>query len=110
NGRVGQVLLAIALMLPGCSRSGERVIKAHYSNGQPKFEMNLSPDRRKAECRYWFDNGKSEAAGRRVDDMPVGPWTFWYPSGGLRREANYSGGKLEGKVVDYHENGQRSSL
>ena len=75
------ISLFVAMLLVGCVRDR---ITDYYDNGQKKWERSYK------------------------DRQLIGPVTWWYESGQIKKEFHHKhGGKMHGTATWWHENGQK---
>ena len=55
----------------------------------------------------FFENGGVSQRLTYVGETPEGPYTLFHPSGRVREQGTYHGGKLSGRVVGFDDSGTK---
>ena len=74
-----------------------------------KTSVNITPEQQLEHfVNYYKKNPtQKESEGDYFDGLEHGKWTYWYPNGQLKQEAEFNYGRYYGKVVLYYENGKK---
>jgi antitoxin component YwqK of YwqJK toxin-antitoxin module len=54
-------------------------------------------------------SGRTIVSWNFVNGVRSGKWTWWYPNGEKRLEANFNNDKLDGEVLEYRQDGQQAA-
>jgi antitoxin component YwqK of YwqJK toxin-antitoxin module len=81
--------------------------KDFFESGEKEAEGEYLNGKKTGQWKYYFRNGKTEQAGAyNANGKPDGKWKWYYESGNVRKEDNFSSGKLNGPYVELSDSGQ----
>ena len=64
----------------------------------------------------FHENGKKKSEGnyKGVDrwnqPQKIGKWTGWHENGKKKLEGTFTNGELDGLVIEWHDNGQKTGI
>ena len=98
------IALFVALLLVGCGRN--RLVD-YYENGQKKWERAYKDRQLIGPVTWWYESGqiKKEFHHKHGGKMH-GPATWWHENGQKILEKNYKDGKLDGPFIVWNEKGK----
>ncbi len=89
---------------------GMKVTRAYYSNGVLEHEFTYYEDENggmlRGTCTYYYESGKLKAQNNWSNNDLNGWQKDWYENGQLKAEYEYKNGKQTGQYRSYYENGQ----
>ncbi len=93
----------VALLLVGCV--GDRRID-YYENGQKKWDRSYKDRQLIGPVTWWYESGQiKKEFHHKYGGKMHGPATWWYENGQKMLEKNYKDGKLDGLLIMWYENG-----
>ena len=98
------ISLFVAMLLVGCVRDR---ITDYYDNGQKKWERSYKDRQLIGPVTWWYESGqiKKEFHHKHGGKMH-GPATWWHENGQKILEKNYKDGKLDGPFIVWNEKGK----
>lgn len=94
----------VALLMVGCVR--DRMID-YYENGQKKWERSYKGRQLIGPVTWWYESGQiKKELHHKYGGKMHGPATWWYENGQKMLEKNYKDGKLDGLFIAWNEKGK----
>ena len=95
----------VALLLVGCV--GDRRID-YYENGQKKWDRSYKDRQLIGPVTWWYESGQiKKEFHHKYGGKMHGPATWWYENGQKMFNRNYNDGRILGLSKEWHENGQK---
>ena len=80
--------------------------KWYHENGKPYFEATIIDDLLQGTYKIWYKNGQLAEVIEFTDNLENGPATFYYPNGQVAMKGSYLNGKMVGNWTFHNEEGQ----
>jgi antitoxin component YwqK of YwqJK toxin-antitoxin module len=79
----------------------------YHLTGEFRAKGLYKDNNKNGEWIYYYPDGKVEQKGKyNKQGHPTGEWTWYYENGQIWRQEHYKGGKLEGLMQEYKEDGK----
>jgi antitoxin component YwqK of YwqJK toxin-antitoxin module len=102
------VILALSILLAGCSERLMEETTASWPDGSPqKVSFYRVTDGKKEKVReiLYYQSGKKEMEGEFAGGKKDGAWTSWFENGMKQSEGFFKNDMRNGKAVVWRENG-----
>ena len=103
------LMFAIAITAMSCNKTQKEIIQT-YADGKPQLVyevMMVDGEKQRLSEEMFYNSGATRYLHIYKDNQPFGIWKFYYESGKLFAEADFSKSRIGDNWVFYYENGDR---